>query len=499
MERLKLLQTGTVAFQETNLEWHNKSYRDEFQKLLVKAFGSARADYSTTKDKFETSSFKPGGTASAALGKMLHRVVKTGRDDTGCGRWSYIKFNGKENKHITVINTYRVCSQRDPGDTTSSRQQQCIQYANEELRPYALDLHKQTLIDLQYFVQELQQGGDEVILFLDANQDEYQPYRPQDHDAYFKTKGDFQVDCSIDRSLHSFMANCGLTNALTDVHSEQVPNTHVRGSKKIGFALVTDGIRPCIKAVGLLDESILKSNHRAIFLDLDLLLLFGTSLERLKRPQFRILKLDDPRISDSYRKLLHKQFECHNIYNRRQHISEQGKANDWSNEDKRCYEVLDRDITAAMLRAAEKCTIRNQHDTPWAPSLSKATHAIRYWTRRIAKNGIRHINDSILDHFLEHSDVDASYFDKNMTVEDCASELRNAKAKFKDVLDEATSNGDLYEVELATTRVERRYPHLVKDNVMQAQEREERIEKEVKQRETRRATQKSFRKLGYQI
>jgi hypothetical protein len=34
---------------------------------------------------------------------------------------------------------------------------------------------------------------------------------------------------------------------------------------------------------------------------------------------------------------------------------------------------------------------------------------------------------------------------------------------------------------------------------MQAQEREERIEKEVKQRKTRRSTQKSFRKLGYQI
>jgi hypothetical protein len=34
---------------------------------------------------------------------------------------------------------------------------------------------------------------------------------------------------------------------------------------------------------------------------------------------------------------------------------------------------------------------------------------------------------------------------------------------------------------------------------LQAQEREERIEKEVKQRETRRSTQKSFWKLGYQI
>jgi hypothetical protein len=221
-------------------------------------------------------------------------VVKTDRDDTGCGRWSYITFNGKENKHITVINAYRVCSQRDPGDTTASRQQQCVQYADEELIPYVLDPHEQTLIDLQYVVQELLQGGDEVILFLDANKDEYQPYRPQDHDACFKTKGGFQVDVSIDGSLRSFMANCGLTNALTDIHSEQVPNTHLRGSKQIDFALVTDGIRPCIKAVVLLDESILKIDHRAILLDLDLLLLFGTSLERLERPQFRNMKLDDP-------------------------------------------------------------------------------------------------------------------------------------------------------------------------------------------------------------
>jgi hypothetical protein len=200
------------------------------------------------------------------------------------------------------------------------------------------------------------------------------------------------------------------------------------------------------------------------------------------------LKLDDPRISDSYRKLLHKQFECHSIYDSVQKISERDKADFWSNEDEWRYKVLDRDITATMLRAAGICTTRKQHDTPLAPSLSKATHAIRYWTRRTAKNGIRHIGGRVLDHFLEHSDVDASYFDRTMMVKECASELRNVKSKFKDVLDEATSNGDLYEVEVAAAQVKRIYPHPVEDNVMQSQEREERIEKEVKQRETRRAT-----------
>jgi hypothetical protein len=55
-----------------------------------------------------------------------------------------------------------------------------------------------------------------------------------------------------------------------------------------------------------------------------------------------------------------------------------------------------------------------------------------------------------------------------MSVKACASELRNEKARFKDVLAEAISNSDLYEFEVATARVERRYPHLTEDNVLQA-------------------------------
>jgi hypothetical protein len=77
----------------------------------------------------------------------------------------------------------------------------------------------------------------------------------------------------------------------------------------------------------------------------------------------------------------------------------------------------------------------------------------------------------VLEYYLEHSDVDASHFDKTMLVKACAAELRNAKAHFKDVLADAISNIELYEVEVTTARVERRYPHLTEDNVLQAQER----------------------------
>jgi hypothetical protein len=70
-EILRALQAETIAFSETNV-------------------------YTTASDKFETTYRKPRGTVCGALRKMVHRVVDSGRDDIGCGRWSYITYAAKE-------------------------------------------------------------------------------------------------------------------------------------------------------------------------------------------------------------------------------------------------------------------------------------------------------------------------------------------------------------------------------------------------------------------
>jgi hypothetical protein len=41
---------------------------------------------------------------------------------------------------------------------------------------------------------------------------------------------------------------------------------------------------------------------------------------------------------EKYRKILHKQFECHNIYGRVKNISERGKEASWNLEDEALYE-----------------------------------------------------------------------------------------------------------------------------------------------------------------
>jgi hypothetical protein len=110
------------------------------------------------------------------------------------------------------------------------------------------------------------------------------------------------------------MSNCGLRNALREFHGGVVPNTHMRGSKQIDFVLTTSELTNIIEAICLVDCSVLNSDNRALFVDVCIEDIFGPIPEKLAQPQYRNLKLDNPRISDEYRRILHKQFEYHNIY-----------------------------------------------------------------------------------------------------------------------------------------------------------------------------------------
>jgi hypothetical protein len=140
-KRTRVLQAGTIALSETKTEWHKHELRNNTNKVLIKAFGTARTEYGTSSDKFKTSNYKPGGTLYSALGTWAHIVCASGRDKTDCGRYTFLTYNARDGKKITVISAYRV-GKPTSGRKTASRQQETIQYAHEELIPFLLDPYK---------------------------------------------------------------------------------------------------------------------------------------------------------------------------------------------------------------------------------------------------------------------------------------------------------------------------------------------------------------------
>jgi hypothetical protein len=105
-----------------------------------------------------------------------------------------------------------------------------------------------------------------------------------------------------------------------------------------------------------------------------------------------------------------------------------------------------------------------KHKTPWEKSLITATHAIRYWSTRVDRKGIHSQDDGVSDYYFSQSDVNGTVADRPLSIRDCIHQANNARRKLKDVLKYAKTNGSFYELEVATARVEKRFPHLTEDD-----------------------------------
>jgi hypothetical protein len=80
------------------------------------------------------------------------------------------------------------------------------------------------------------------------------------------------------------------------------------------------------------------------------------------------------------------------------------------------------------------CNLHKAHAVPWAKSLGKATHTIRYWDARISRRGTREYDDEVVNYYLARSNVDKERFDMTLTITACIHQLNNARRQLKDVI-----------------------------------------------------------------
>jgi hypothetical protein len=358
---LRGLQAGLVSITESNVECQEYKWREKTYQLLWKTFGDARVEYSTSKKMRRPVYFMGNRHGCTWQLAALSRRLRKRRH----GLWPLELWHiwGKGGNRLTYITVYRVCDQKDTGDTTAWKQQHNIQYEDDTARVGKIDRNKQTLVDLEYFIHELRNKGHEVAIFIDANQNDRQYYRPQGHADHFESKTGFNIDGTINGSLKMFLENAGLYNALNNTHgSDNVHPNREPGSKVIDYVFVLEGILPHITATGMISQdAVFVRDHRAFFMYLDVESYFGYETDAIPAKQLCQLQLDDPRIADGYRKQLHKLFSTHNIYRRVQKIKDRSNSKEWSILDEDNYEKIDLDITRSMLSAAKSVEVKTKN------------------------------------------------------------------------------------------------------------------------------------------
>ena len=330
-----------MAFPEVNVNCINldvtNGYKDAFASITNNGVFNAN-----NAPVFESSvKYQPGGVASGFFGQLVGRYTRQTKDKYG--RWHSHEFQGKHN-NLRVYTMYRANYSTDSitGDTTSWAQQRLLLKQDgifDNPRHRVID-------DIINDMQKVMETGCSIILLTDLN--EY-------------------VDGG--EKTNERMRELGLVNLLQDRLGDHLPATHKRGSKAIDHVYMTPNVLQHVTQAGIAPfDYTFRSDHRAIFFDINLGDLLDPAFNVITPYHCRRLKTTMPRRMIKYLEILSDHWDFHNIDDRYLRVAEQLRSGD-PNAIKALND-LDEMVTGLMRNAEKKCSKAGHHHTlPWCPDL----------------------------------------------------------------------------------------------------------------------------------
>jgi hypothetical protein len=104
-----------------------------------------------------------GGVALLSTTQAAHRVLSSGKDPAGMGRWTWTHYQGKATVSLKVVSAYRPCLS-DGALGTYSQQVNHLYEQNDDRCP-----RQAFLEDLKIEAYKWITAGEQVIIMLDAN------------------------------------------------------------------------------------------------------------------------------------------------------------------------------------------------------------------------------------------------------------------------------------------------------------------------------------------
>ena len=274
-----------LALQETNVQWHlvppeqrlNERTRGWFQRQYVKAAWFSKYESEATHVY--------GGTAIIVRGNAAGRVIRSGHDRSGLGRWSWLELRGYDGKSVIVVSAYRPVY--NPFRTGSVWSQHKT-YFDSQRPPILGDPRDLFLQDLVAELQPLHDAGSQIIICMDSNETSL---KQENNIIEAKLKVLGLVDVVL--SNHRQAQAPPTTNGFTDLTQAGPVDTIMAPS-----AICSE----C--ECGYLPFQAL-SNHRGVYSDFNEIQLFGLpARQSFVAPSGRRLQCKDPCTVRRYNKVM---------------------------------------------------------------------------------------------------------------------------------------------------------------------------------------------------
>jgi len=397
--------TKVMCFQETNLRWDNNNHTRVTQ-LFRKSLQNVKISVSSSNEP-SAKEYQPGGTFTATCGQLTSRVILTGSDASGLGRWSYITMRLSNDRKLTILSGYRVCDQNPTlGSRTSYNQQLRLLTAAGHLNP---DPRKHFFKDLIPLIQQWRSQCHKVILCMDVNKNT-STLNPTEDLGLLLSKTD-----------------------LVDLHTHRhptlsTPATHQRGSTTIDVILGSPQVAQALRGAFYLpygEPISLSGNHRTLGVDIDTTILFGNKPPPTIQTHYRGVNSNAFPTVPEFCKEVVQQCENHNLFDRIDMLLQQQYFSPQHHNE---LEDIDTQLMAILVKTDQK--FRKHNNFPWSPSLDTAYFTHRYWmicltqkrTERDYSRQLQHIEQR-----LKHEPVNYGSINKN--IRKARQELRAIQRK----------------------------------------------------------------------
>lgn len=266
-----------------------------------------------------------------AQGDIVGCIKARGSDSLG--RWSWVRLVDKNQKLITVISAYQVCSRpTHHSGTTAYHQQESLlrQKRIKKAKP-----RKYFQRDLSEFVWLCKTRHESIVLVGDFNEPMHE---------------------------HSSMTKLALTHGLVGILFQRnshlpEPNTYVRGSKRINYALLSSDLVPAIQSCGYEPfQKMFKSDHRGMFLDFNTSMLFRNETLKMAPAAFRDFNSKSPSNNSKYITAKHNYLTQQEFF---RHLT---CLQSMPNGDPALAERLDKNLLNASESAGKKL---KRYPKPW--------------------------------------------------------------------------------------------------------------------------------------
>ena len=270
------LEADLVCYNEHRLNLMHKDNKNGFSQMFWGGEAEIRSVAAHNKHEGkEVGRVQEGGTAMMLYGPLIEQydMDRSGRDETGLGRWVFMTFVGEGGLVTRVVCCYNSCYNKNQVSKTSYQQQRryFINKEHDDTCP-----RKRFLQDLLALLKGWREQGDRIIVCMDANEHIYQK--------------------SIGKALMD-VDGLRMREVVGEFTGQKIGPTYFRGSKPIDAVWATSDVEvvgACVMPAGFG-----VGDHRLFQVDFRASSLVGNAPPKIIRAPSRRLNTKIPRIAEA--------------------------------------------------------------------------------------------------------------------------------------------------------------------------------------------------------